>query len=206
MSAPLPVALRARFQRLIEEGSSGRAAALRLKLLSATGARRGLAIRRTGQARAAPQGRPRGKGKLDPHRSFLTELIDQDGDMTMPELAGARADATSVQVHPDAIGRFLRKLGFTYRKDAGRHRATLHKGKKAARPLVRAPLACRLGPTGSRCLHSLSSFASKRLPGSGGNLCQNQPDPPAWPVTAGRAARHGCALWIMGGHRPLSRV
>lgn len=57
-----------------------------------------------------------GKGKLDPHRSFLIGLIDQNGDMTMPELAGALADATGVQAHPDAIGRFLRKLGFTYKK------------------------------------------------------------------------------------------
>ena len=39
MSAPLPDALRARFQRYIEEGLSGRAAALRLKLSPATGAR-----------------------------------------------------------------------------------------------------------------------------------------------------------------------
>ena len=116
MSAPLPEALRVRFQKLIEEGSSGRSAALRLKLSPATGARWSLAIRRTGQARAALQGRPRGKGKLDPHRAFLIELIDQDGDMTMPELAGALAEATGVQAHPDAIGRFLRKLGFTYKK------------------------------------------------------------------------------------------
>lgn len=112
MSAPMPDALRARFQKLVEEGLSGRAAALRLNLSPATGPRWGLAIRRTGRVRAAPQGRPRGKGKLDPHRSFLTELIDQNGDMTMPELAGA----TGVQVHPVAIGRFLRKLGFTYKK------------------------------------------------------------------------------------------
>ena len=91
MSAPLPEALRARFRKLIEEGLSGPAAALRLKLSPATGARWGLVIRRTGQARAAPQGRPRGKGRLDPHRSFLIELIDQDGDMTIPELAGALA-------------------------------------------------------------------------------------------------------------------
>ena len=48
MSAPLPDALRARFQQLIEEGLSGRAAALRLKLSPVTGARWGLAIRRTG--------------------------------------------------------------------------------------------------------------------------------------------------------------
>ncbi len=106
MSAPLPDALRARFQRLIEEGLSGRAAALRLKLSPATGARWGRAVRRTGHVRAAPQGRPRGKGKLDPHRAFLIELIDQDGDMTMPELASALADATGVHVHPDAIEHF----------------------------------------------------------------------------------------------------
>ncbi|WP_216825765.1 hypothetical protein [Ruegeria sp. EL01] len=105
MLAPLPDARRARFQRFIEEGLSGRAAALRLKLSPATGARWGLAIRRLGHARAAPKGRPRGKGKLDPHRAFLMELIDQDGDMTMPELAGVLADATGVQAHPDAIGR-----------------------------------------------------------------------------------------------------
>ena len=116
MSAPLPDALRARFQRLIEEGLSGRAAALRLKLSPATGAIWSLAIRRTGQARAAPQGRPRGQGKLDPHHSFLIELIEQDSDMSMPELAGALADATGVHAHADAIGRFLRKLGFTYKK------------------------------------------------------------------------------------------
>lgn len=40
--------------------------------------------------------------------------------MTMPELADALTDATGVQVHPDAIGQFLRKLGFTYKKVAGR--------------------------------------------------------------------------------------
>ena len=48
--------------------------------------------------------------------AYSKALIDQDGDLTMPELAGALADATGVQAHPDAIGRFLRKLGFTYKK------------------------------------------------------------------------------------------
>ena len=81
MSAPLPEAVRARFQTLIEEGLSGRAAALRLKLSPVTGARWGLSIRRTGRARAARQGRPRGKGKLDTHRSFLVKLVEQNGDM-----------------------------------------------------------------------------------------------------------------------------
>ena len=118
MSAPLPDALRLRFQKLIEEGLSGRAAALRLKLSPATGARWGLAIRRTGQARAAPQGRPKGKGKLDPHRGFFAEVIAQDGDITLPELASALHDAAGVRAHPNAIGKFLRKLGYTHKKVA----------------------------------------------------------------------------------------
>lgn len=116
MSAPLPDALRARFQRLIEEGLSGRAASLRLQLSPATGSRWALAIRQTGSARAGPQGRPAGKGKLDPHRAFFAEVIGQDGDMTMPELAAALLDATGVRAHPNAIGKFLRKLGYRYEK------------------------------------------------------------------------------------------
>ena len=114
MSSPLPDALLARFQKLIEEGLIGRGAALRLNLSPATGARWGLPIRQTGRAKAARQGRPRGKGKLDSHRSLPIELFEQDGDITMPELAGALADATGVQAHPDAaMGRFLSQLGFT---------------------------------------------------------------------------------------------
>lgn len=78
MSAPLPSALRTRFQRYIEEGLSGRAAALRLKLSPATGARWGRAIRTRGHAEPLPQGRPKGHGKLAPHRAFFEELLAQD--------------------------------------------------------------------------------------------------------------------------------
>lgn len=53
MSTPLPDALRARFQKFVEEGLSERAAALRLKLSPATGARWGLAIRRLRDVRVA---------------------------------------------------------------------------------------------------------------------------------------------------------
>ena len=151
MSAPLPVALRARFQKLIEEGLSGRAAALRLKVSPATGARWGLAIRRTGQARAAPQGRPSGRGKLDPHRAFFAEIIAQDGDITMPELASALHDATGVRGHPNAIGKFLRKLGSTHKKSG--HRATSHQGKAAARGLVQASYPGCVSAPRTRCLH-----------------------------------------------------
>ncbi len=104
---------------VVEEGLSSRAAALRLKFSPATGARWSLAFRRSDQVRAVPQGRPKAKGKLDPHRAFFAEIIAQDGDITMPELASALHDATSVRAHPNAIGKFLRKLGYTHKIEEG---------------------------------------------------------------------------------------
>ena len=116
MSAPLPSALRARFQRYIEEGLSGRAAALRLKLSPATGARWRYQIQRTGRATPAVQGRPKGSGKLAPHVGFFEELIAQDPDITLFELRDALAEATGLQVQHSAIGHLLKRLGFTHKK------------------------------------------------------------------------------------------
>jgi transposase len=78
MSAPLPSALRTRFQRYIEDGLSGRAAALRLKVSPTTGARWAHQVRTKGHAEPAPQGPPRGVGKLAPYQAFLEELVAQD--------------------------------------------------------------------------------------------------------------------------------
>ena len=116
MSAPLPSALRTRFQRLIEEGLSGRAAALRLKLSPATGARWARQVRLTGRVDAAPQGRPRGTGKLAPHEAFFRELIDQDPDITLKELQGALAEAHGLTASVSGIDQALKRIGYTYKK------------------------------------------------------------------------------------------
>ncbi len=116
MSAPLPNALRARFQRYIEEGLSGRAAALRLKISSATATRWARQIRQRGRASPAAQGRPVGSGKLAPHKGFFQELIAQDPDITLFELRDALADATGLAVHHSSIADLLATLGFTHKK------------------------------------------------------------------------------------------
>ena len=116
MAAALPMALRARFQEYVEEGLSGRAAAARLKLSAATGVRWLRRFRERGDVTPDLQGQPKGCGKLAPHRGFLEELVAQDGDITLPELAGALKAATGVVAHSASIGRFLRKLGYTYKK------------------------------------------------------------------------------------------
>jgi len=117
MSAPLPNALRARFQQYIEEGLSGRAAALRLKVSPATGSRWARAIRVRGRAEPAPQGRPPGTGKLAPYRAFFVELVAQDPDITLFELRDALMAAEDVQVHHSSIAALLSRLGFTFKKN-----------------------------------------------------------------------------------------
>ena len=117
MSAALPNALRARFQRYIEVGLSGRAAAFRLRLSPATGARWARAVRTRGHADPAPQGRPRGRGKLAPHQAFFEELVAQDPDITLHELRDALATAEGVEVHHSPIAALLSRLGFSYKQN-----------------------------------------------------------------------------------------
>jgi len=120
MSAPLPGALRARFQRYIDEGLSGGAAALRLKVSVSTGARWARHYRQTGTTDPALQGRPAGTAKLAPHEAFFLELIAQDPDITLFEMRDALADAAGLHVHHSAIGHLLQRLGFTYKKSLWR--------------------------------------------------------------------------------------
>ncbi|WP_372573444.1 winged helix-turn-helix domain-containing protein [Ruegeria jejuensis] len=87
-----------------------------MKLSAATGVRWQRKLRETGSVAPDVQGRPLGRGKLAAHRAFLEELVEQDGDITLPELAGALEAATGVVAHSASIGRFLRKLGYTYKK------------------------------------------------------------------------------------------
>ena len=116
MSAPLPSALRTRFRKYIEEGLSGRAAAARLRVPPASGARWARQIRTRGHADPAVQGRPPGSGKLSPHRAFVEELVAQDPDITLFELRDALAEAEGVEVHHSSIAKLLTRLGFTYKR------------------------------------------------------------------------------------------
>lgn len=116
MPAPLSLDLRHRFQHLIKDGLSGREAARRLMISSASGARLASKVRQNAELCARKCGRPLGWGKLGPHKTFLLELVEQDPDITMSELKGALAQAEGVDVHETSLSRALRRLGFTYKK------------------------------------------------------------------------------------------
>jgi len=101
-------------------------------------------------------GRPKGRGKLDPHRGFFAEIIVQDADITMPELSAALVEATGVRAHPNAIGKFLRKLGYSFKKGVGRYRTPARTCKAAARRLGTAPHARNARSSGTACVYCFS--------------------------------------------------
>ena len=65
-------------------------------------------------------GRPQGSGKLEPCRDFLIDTVTARPDITMPELAARIEEVHGVVAHPASLSRFLRKAGFTYKKNADR--------------------------------------------------------------------------------------
>jgi hypothetical protein len=44
---------------------------------------------------------------------LFAEIIAQDGGVTVPELGAVLFDATGMRAPPNAIGKFLCKLGYT---------------------------------------------------------------------------------------------
>lgn len=169
MPAPLPSALRARFEEYIAEGLSARAAAARLKLSAATGVRWKRKLRETGAIEPAPRGRAKGHGKLAPHQAFLEELVAHDGDITLPELAGALEVATGVVAHAASIGRFVRKLGYTYKKITAGSRKASCTCQAPPTGMVQTPNARYASPACKTCVHRR-------------DLAQNQPDPVTRPL------------------------
>jgi hypothetical protein len=60
---------------------------------------------------------------------FFEKLIAQDPDITLSELHDALADAARQQVLCSAISHLRKRLGFTHKKVAGRHRAPQRQGQ-----------------------------------------------------------------------------
>ena len=114
MPAALPMALRARFQDYITEGLSGRAAASAFEgfkqPLVFAGFER---FASEGKSRLKRKDAPKGMVSSHPHRALLEELVAQDGDVTLPELAGALEAATGVVAHSASCSSsgFLEPLG-----------------------------------------------------------------------------------------------
>jgi transposase len=101
----------------IESGQSRRAAARRFGVSASTGVRIAERMATKGTLEPEKQGRPRGGGKLAPYAEVLTRWVEEEGDITMPELSAKLEAECGVTAHPASLSRFLKEQGFTTKKN-----------------------------------------------------------------------------------------
>lgn len=124
--------LRERVYGEIAGGGSRRAAARRFGVSASTGVRLARRMAQTGSLSPARQGRPPGGGKLAAHHDLLIRWVEAEGDVTMPELVARLASERKVVAHPASLSRYLRKVGYTVKKNiAGERGRTRRRGAGA---------------------------------------------------------------------------
>lgn len=111
--------LRKRVIAHVEGGHSRREAARHFDVSASFAVKLAARWRDTGTVAPAQRGRPRGGGKLAPHRAFLIGRVEARPDITMPELAAELEAAHQVvKAAPAVLSRFLCQAGFTYKKNS----------------------------------------------------------------------------------------
>lgn len=118
MGRSLSTDIRRRMVRGVERGKTRRAVAAQFEVAPSTAVRLVARYAATGSVKPARQGRPKGSGKLGPHRDFLIERVREKPDITMPELAAVLEAERGVQAHPTCLSKLLCAAGFTYKKNS----------------------------------------------------------------------------------------
>lgn len=109
--------LRSRIVSYVEAGHSRRAAARHFGVSDSFAVKLLQRVAKHGSLLPSRQGRPRG-GRLVLFEGFLIETVEQQPDMTMPELAMRLLERHRTKAAPAELSRLLCRCGFTYKKSA----------------------------------------------------------------------------------------
>lgn len=122
MPRSLSIDLRDRVARYVLSGHSRREAARVFGIGTSTAIRYVAQFLATGDVRPLKQGGDR-RSKLTPYRDYLLNRVAAVPDISLAELTAELA-AFGVHVHMSNVCRFLMAQGLTFKKNAGRSRAT----------------------------------------------------------------------------------
>lgn len=118
MGQAISIDLRRRMVRGVERGKSRQAVAAQFEVAPSTAVRLMCRYLETGSIEPARQGRPKGSGKLGPHKDFIIAQVKARPEITMPELAVVLEEERGVTAHPTCLSKLLCAEGFTYKKNA----------------------------------------------------------------------------------------
>ena len=121
MGRPHPMALRERVVAFVQEGHSNREASRHFRVSPRFVNDLMNLHRNAGSLVAKPQGRPCGSGKLADHHDWVCQRMAEDGDLTLDELR-VELGERGVAAHRSSLGRLLRRLGLSHKKNSGGQR------------------------------------------------------------------------------------
>ena len=118
MTQALSLDLRRRVTAAISQGKSRRAAAEQFAISAASAVRLQKRLEETGSVEPDRVGRPKNSGKLGPYREIIIARVEEQADITMPDLAAWLVETQGVQVDPSNLSKLLCRAGFSYKKNA----------------------------------------------------------------------------------------
>ena len=130
MTQALSLDLRRRVTAAISQGQSRRAAAEQFAISAATAVRLQKRLEETGSVEPDRVGRPKDSGKLGPYRAIIIARVEEQPDITMPDLASWLEAEHGVRADPSNLSKLLCRAGFSYKKNAAGSR-TRTRGRQA---------------------------------------------------------------------------
>ena len=113
--------LRHRVVDAIAGGMSARSAAARFSVAPSTAINWHRRWRDTGSVEPARQGQPTGS-KLDDHEAFILDLVENEKDIALHEIADKLFAERGVRACPATVWYFFCKRGLTHKKRRAMHR------------------------------------------------------------------------------------
>jgi transposase len=125
--------LRARVIMAVAGGCSRRAAGKRFAVSASSSIRWVELHEETGSVSPRQRG-GNSRSPLEPHASWLLELVDQESDLTLAEIVERLWTDRGVRTTDSSVDRFFKRHGVTFKKNSARRRAgSARRGRGAAR-------------------------------------------------------------------------
>jgi transposase len=121
MAKPLSNDLRLRLIDYVQSGLSARSAGRKLSISASAATAIVKRWRTTGSYEALQMGGHR-RPVLEKDRIFIEALLEKHDDWSEAVMAAHLRKERDVDVHPSTVGRFIRRLGWRYKKNGIRYR------------------------------------------------------------------------------------
>ena len=121
------------FCRLLDRGMAARAAARHVEVSESVGVKWAQRWRATGDLKPGKVGGHR-RPLLEPEREWLLALIAQEKDLTLHAILARLKEERGVEVSCDALWRYLRACGITYKKRRSTRRSRIGRTSPAVAP------------------------------------------------------------------------